>query len=1139
MATKLGTLTLDLVAKIGNYTAPLSKAEQQTKATTQRISADMSKGASAIDMLGNSANRTTQILGSLVATAGIGFSVSELIKYSDTYTGLNNRLKLVTTSETQLATAVKDTFEIAQKSRSSWETTAAIYQRFAQNSDRLGLSQERVASITETVSKAVAISGASTESANAAMMQFGQALASGVLRGEEFNSVNEQTPAVLDAIAKGLGVQRAALKSMAEEGKLTTDVLIKALEKADQSVQDLFGKTDVTIGQSFTYLNNEITKFVGESGKGSGAATALSSSVMVLANNLDLLTNAAMVGGAYLAGSYISSLVATTVASVKNTLATAANTAATKTKILADYELAKAELAASAAMVRSMGATNAETAALVANSRAAYQKAAASKAAMLSSSSLIGVLGGPVGLGLTVAGVAASYLLMQDNAEEVNKKLAEQASVADKAASELSKLQGVDRKSAINDLTAAFEAQNKELKKSGFAVSAALIDIQNYEKGNRKVIDVINQANKGTISYSAAIEQLNGMKISPDLYNALKKQVEQYDSNFEKANKSATALGVFGKEVVLTGNAAQNAALQHKQQNDALNETATAADKANDALTKYRDKLKESAISGLYKQGLFEQGYSPSQANAIFELQQARGMSAILSKEEIASALNVLKITEQTTKAEQAYNDRIKQGNDSLKKRESERAKAAEEDRRLREKQFQDREDIYYKYATREMKIEKDLQSEIAKIQGSNFSPKDTAGYISNAQSRSQLEVLLYKAQLDSELNDWKSTEQEKLNQKVYINELMIQLDSDMNDKQKQLAMRSLIDRSNHELSWMRLQQRQRISDASEAFRTDMENIAARYAFEREQILLNKSISDEERKALLNASVYTQNKDESQVRDSAIADYRDVMGFEESPLVRQFEVLQKMRELDLINEEAYQKSKLDLTIKYGASYMESMLGGFASLVDENSKTYAVLFAAQKGFAVAQAMLNIPQAYSKAYDAVVGTPYVGPYIAPAVGAAAAALQVVQAAKINSVNYSGFANGGYTGAGGKYDPAGIVHKGEVVFSQADVARWGGVGNVEAMRTGKGFADGGVVDTKVLDMSNNQAISGYLSDRQSANEHASNTADAINQFTINNFIDPKEIPEAMANPYGAKVFMNFIKLHKSTIRGMLGVP
>lgn len=1024
MATKLGTLTLDLVAKIGNYTAPLSKAEQQTKATTQRISADMGKASAAVDLLGNSASKTSQILGSLVATAGIGFSVSELIKYSDTYTGLNNRLKLVTTSETQLATAMKDTFEIAQKSRSSWETTAAIYQRFAQNSDRLGLSQERVASITETVSKAVAISGASTESANAAMMQFGQALASGVLRGEEFNSVNEQTPAVLDAIAKGLGVQRAALKSMAEEGKLTTDVLIKALENADQSVQDLFGKTNVTIGQSFTYLNNEITKFVGESGKGSGAATALSSSVMVLANNLDLLTNAAMVGGAYLAGSYISSLVATTVASVKNTLATAANTAATKTKILADYELAKAELAASAAMVRSMGATNAETAALVANSRAAYQKAAASKAAMLSSASLLGVLGGPVGLGLTVASVAASYLLMQDNADKVNKKLEEQASIADRTASELNKLTGVDRKSAINDLTAAFEAQNKELKKSGFAVSAALIDIQNYEKGNRKVIDVINQANKGTISYSAAIEQLNGMKISPDLYNALKKQVEQYDSNFEKANKSATALGVFGKEVVLTGNAAQNAALQHKQQNDALNETATAADKANDALTKYRDKLKESAISGLYKQGLFEQGYSPSQANAIFDLQQARGMSAILSKEEIASALNVLKITEQTTKAEQAYNDRIKQGNDSLKKRESERAKAAEEDRRLREKQFQDREDIYYKYASREMKIQQDLQKEILKIQNAYFSPKDTAGYIQNAQMRSDIEIQLYQAQLDAELNDWKSTEQEKLNQKVYINELMIQLDSDMNDKQKQLAMRSLIDRSNHELSWMRLQQQQRISDASEIFLTEMENIAARYAFEREQILLNRSISEDERKALLNASKISESVDMASGRDSALYGYLNATGIDtsaEDAAAQRAAAIQAAYDWELITQEQHQQDMLASESKYyrakaalGLQDAANTTSGLAdlmgSLLGEQSAGYKAMFAASKAFALAKVIMNAPETFSNVYNSVSAIPLIGPYIAPVMAGGALAVQLGQAASIRSMNLSGMAHNG---------------------------------------------------------------------------------------------------------------------------------
>ena len=404
----------------------------------------------------------------------------------------------------------------------------------------------------------------------------------------------------------------------------------------------------------------------------------------------------------------------------------------------------------------------------------------------------------------------------------------------------------------------------------------------------------------------------------------------------------------------------------------------------------------------------------------------------------------------------------------------------AELNRKL-EEQTRLQESLIYEFSTDLQKMQIEYSRKVKDINAAGFSPEMQSQYLAAAKARLQDEQTLFKMQQAYELSEFKLNEEAKAKARYLVDQQIIANRTDITTKDKELYLSSLKEKHAQELAWLELEKRQRISDASEAFRTDMENIAARYEFERKQILLNKSIGDEERKALLNASVYTQNKDESQVRDSAIADYRDVMGFEESPLVRQFEVLQKMRELDLINEEAYQKSKLDLTIKYGASYMESMLGGFASLVDENSKTYAVLFAAQKAFAVAQAMLNIPQAYSKAYDAVVGTPYVGPYIAPAVGAAAAALQVAQAAKINSVNYSGFANGGYTGAGGKYDPAGIVHKGEVVFSQADVARWGGVGNVEALRTGKGFADGGVVDTKVLDTSANSTLGNYLNDRQ----------------------------------------------------------
>ncbi|MCL5767341.1 hypothetical protein [Acinetobacter sp. ANC5681] len=443
------------------------------------------------------------------------------------------------------------------------------------------------------------------------------------------------------------------------------------------------------------------------------------------------------------------------------------------------------------------------------------------------------------------------------------------------------------------------------------------------------------------------------------------------------------------------------------------------------------------------------------------------------------------------------------------------------------------REALIYEFSDKPNQMRLELEKKLSEISKAGFDAKDTSDFTTMAKERFNAERALYLAEQEFEINQHKYSEQKKLEEEFKLNNLRLNANTQMLDKQYQANLKGLKDKYIQEKAWLDLEKRQRISDASEAFRTDMDNIEARYAFQREQILLNKSIEDDERKALLNASVYSQNKDESQIRDNAISNYRDVMGFDESPLVRQFEALQKMRDLDLLSEEAYQKSKLDLTLKYGASYVQSMLGGFASLVDENSKTYAVLFAAQKAFAVAQAMLNIPQAYSKAYDAVVGTPFIGPYIAPAIGAAAAALQVAQAAQIKGVQMQGFANGGYTGAGGKYDPAGIVHKGEVVFSQADVARLGGVGNVEAMRTGKGFADGGVVDTKVLDMSGNQALSNYLSDRQAANERSSSQTVVDNNTKVLIFDDRQAMEQEMLGAAGEKAFLYHWKRNQSKLR------
>lgn len=633
---------------------------------------------------------TRALAGHMAGLVTVGAAISKM----DTYTGLQNRLKLVTNNQAELNKATEDTFRIAQKTYSAWDSVLQVYQRFSDNAKTLNLTMDDTARLTETVSKAVAISGASAQAADAALVQFGQALASGTLRGEELNSVMEQTPALAKAIAQGMGITVGELRSIAAEGKITSQEIVKALRNVEKDVDTLFAKTDITIGQSLTLLNNEITKFVGESGKGSGAAQVLAGNIQTLAGNLDVLTSAMMVGGAYWLGTYIPAIYASGVAVAAKTKELAVQTATQYAAIQAERAAAAQQVISTQAVVANTQATLAaiaaekaleiqrlksqisekgRTATLTrmaelkkieaqvtrelavaegALATAQARSAAAGAASVGIGSRLLGLLGGPVGIGITVASLAAGYLLMRDTTAEANKKLEEQARVAEKTDEALKKLAGNDKTKAVNDLTDAFNAQNEALKKSSLTVGSALIDIENYARGNREVEKISQDARTGTISYTEAIERLNKIKLPTELYENLKKQAAQYDQNSVKAAQSADKLKIFGVEVTLTGNKAQNAAAQHQQQADDLGNTASEAEKATKALQDYQAKQKDSVIDSIYKSGWLDKGYTVAQANAILELQKAKGMSAILSKDEIDSALRNLKIIEEQQERE-------------------------------------------------------------------------------------------------------------------------------------------------------------------------------------------------------------------------------------------------------------------------------------------------------------------------------------------------------------------------------------------------------------------------------------------------------------------------------------------------------
>ncbi|MGI3179564.1 tape measure protein, partial [Acinetobacter baumannii] len=589
----------------------------------KRTAQDLSVELDSITKKGDFASKSMDSLS--VATRALAghmaglLTVSSAISKMDTYTGLQNRLKLVTNNQVELNKATEDTFRIAQKTYSAWDSVLQVYQRFSDNAKTLNLTMDDTARLTETVSKAVAISGASAEAADAALVQFGQALASGTLRGEELNSVMEQTPALAKAIAKGMGITVGELRSVAAEGKITSQEIVKALKNVQDEVDALFAKTDITIGQSLTLLNNEITKFVGEAGKGSGAAQVLAGSVQTLASNLDLIADGALVVGI----GYITRAILMKSAAIKEGMAsTLASRQASVLNAQAEYAEATAALNAAKAHLANVRATNAETqakfGATAAATRYAQAQAAVTAATNAQTSAQLrlnaatsmagrlakgafGLIGGWTGVAtLGVMGLAAAYSYFSGKAEEAKQKLAEQAKVAEKADQELKKLTGNDKAKAVNDLTAAFNSQNEALKKSSLAVGSALIDIENYARGNKEVEKISREARTGTISYSEAIERLNKIKLPTDLYENLKKQAAQYDENASKASLSAEKLKVLGTEVRLTGNQAQNAAVQHQKQADALGNTATAAENAEQKLKKLRENANKSMLDDQY-----------------------------------------------------------------------------------------------------------------------------------------------------------------------------------------------------------------------------------------------------------------------------------------------------------------------------------------------------------------------------------------------------------------------------------------------------------------------------------------------------------------------------------------------------------
>ncbi|MCX2589764.1 phage tail tape measure protein [Proteus penneri] len=565
MAGALGRLNIDLTLNTANFTNAINRSQRQTEQFGQSIRVSLQAITVQQERMVSQTVKSSALFARFASVTASALSIHQVINYADSWTELQNRLKLVTESSVELNKATQAVYGIAQKTYQSLDATAQVYQRFADNADRLGLSQQKVAELTETVSKAVAISGASATAAQAALTQFGQALASGQLRGEELNSVMEQTPALAKAIADGMGVSVGELRKKAQDGEMTIEKVIQALERAADSVDKKFATSVTTVSQGFTNLQSAMTKFIGEANQGTGATQLFTTGMTTLADNLSLV--AKMVEGIA-----VTALVAklsqwtkatylknqTTLNEAKATLhsAEANSVAATSAvrKAWADKEAATSALnrakmeyqvargtnaekialdnliaTKSLARTASLNYTQALTAENVAQ-RALTTARRQSTVAGRALNSVMGLAGGPIGLVLTgVAALGMGLYEYSENVKQAKLESIEFANSLDTSTEALNKMSNATLVANLSKVSSGINAQLEKIEE----LKQQVISLQGLSKYSVESEKAFTEQGVGDLYLKRVAEKQKELDAAMGMYAEQVNNLERQRANMQ------------------------------------------------------------------------------------------------------------------------------------------------------------------------------------------------------------------------------------------------------------------------------------------------------------------------------------------------------------------------------------------------------------------------------------------------------------------------------------------------------------------------------------------------------------------------------------------------------------------------------
>ncbi|SYB15742.1 phage tape measure protein [Klebsiella pneumoniae] len=553
-----------VVYEVDMDTSRLLAARREVDAALNGLNGSMGR-------LEASVNRTERSIGSMERTmsslSGVAkgllaaLSVQQVASYADAWTELNNKVaNSVRTGETQ-AEVMQRIFDVSQATQSSLNGTATLYARLERGTRTYNTSAEDLTRLTTIINQGFAVSGATAQEAENAIIQLSQGIASGVLRGEEFNSVSEQGSRLMVALADSMGVSIGQLRAMAAQGQLTTDVVVKGLLSQGDAIGKEFANTTVSIAKGLQVAGNNVTKFIGENSTVKSFAAGFRDSVITISENLETLGTALIGAAAIMGGRFAGALAmakAAQASRVKATIqgivatrqsaqqeaaaasVTARKAAADKDAALsalnvatAEYNVAKGSAAEAFALenvIRLRGiyvATSAE-AALANNALAASQAKVAATGITFANTmkvvnSVTAPLGGPIGV---IAIVAAGWYLYSQRQAEARKEAIAFADTVPDVIKRLKDMNLAQAQGVRADTVTSIEAQKEAISDLKDTISGLQSDYEKYTTLARQYGVTEDQNNGFVIKAKDAANELAKKRRDLDGATATLKQTE-------------------------------------------------------------------------------------------------------------------------------------------------------------------------------------------------------------------------------------------------------------------------------------------------------------------------------------------------------------------------------------------------------------------------------------------------------------------------------------------------------------------------------------------------------------------------------------------------------------------------------------